>query len=95
MTVDTVFSLVGAMLMSEKIKAWTPNIYPHLVKMMDNTSTAGSMASEAQPYLECGIKTDNITNHNTTANYYKPLPLKQPMDRPGQQLMKVNKLPHQ
>ena len=26
MTVDTVFSLVGAMLMSEKVKAWTPNI---------------------------------------------------------------------
>ena len=35
MTAETAFSLMGAMLMSEKIKAWTPNIYPHLVKTMD------------------------------------------------------------
>ena len=47
MTVDTVFSLVGAMLMSEKVKAWTPNIYPRLVKTMDNHYSASGKASEA------------------------------------------------
>lgn len=35
MSIDTVFSLMGAMLMSEKVKTWTPNIYPYLIKTVD------------------------------------------------------------
>ena len=70
-TVDTTFSLVSTMLMSEKIKAWTLNIFPYLVKTMDNHYTAGGITSEAQRYLDCGIKTDDTPDHNTTT-YYKP-----------------------
>ena len=47
MTAETAFSLMGAMLMSEKIKAWAPNIYPHLVKTMDRHYSAGGIASDA------------------------------------------------
>ena len=52
LTIDTAISLVGTMLMSEKNKTWSPNIYPHLVKMMDNNYIAGSIASEALQYLD-------------------------------------------
>ena len=67
MTAETAFSLMGAMLMSEKIKAWTPNIYPHLVKTMDRHYSAGGIASDAQHYLDRGIKTDITTAAETTA----------------------------
>ena len=67
MTAETAFSLMGAMLMSEKIKAWTPNIYPHLVKTMDRHYSAGGIASDAQRYLDRGIKTDITTAAETTA----------------------------
>ena len=80
MTVDTVFSLVSAMLMSEKVKAWTPNIYPHLVKTMDNHYSASGIASETQNYLDRGINTD----HDITAYYNKPQRPKQLKDPPGQ-----------
>ena len=53
--------------MSEKIKAWTPNIYPHLVKTMDRHYSAGGIASDAQRYLDRGIKTDITTATETTA----------------------------
>ena len=48
LTINTVFSISGAMLMSEKIKDWNPNIYPHLVKTMDSHYTAIGIACEAQ-----------------------------------------------
>ena len=67
MTAETAFSLMGAMLMSEKIKAWTPNIYPHLVKTMDRHYSAVGIASDAQRYLDRGIKTDITTAAETTA----------------------------
>ena len=67
MTAETAFSLMGAMLMSEKIKAWAPNIYPHLVKTMDRHYSAGGIASDAQRYLDRGIKTDITTAAETTA----------------------------
>ena len=50
-----------------KIKAWTPNIYPHLVKTMDRHYSAGGIASDAQRYLDRGIKTDITTAAETTA----------------------------
>ena len=53
--------------MSEKIKAWAPNIYPHLVKTMDRHYSAGGIASDAQCYLDRGIKTDITTAAETTA----------------------------
>ena len=53
--------------MSEKIKAWAPNIYPHLVKTMDRHYSAGGIASDAQRYLDRGIKTDITTAAETTA----------------------------
>ena len=61
-TADGVFSLMGAMLMSEKVKAWTPNIYPHLVRNMDTHYTAVGIANDAQRYLDRGIKTDQTTD---------------------------------
>ena len=67
MTAETAFSLMGAMLMSEKIKAWAPNIYPHLVKTMDRHYSAGGIASDAQRYLDRGIKMDITTTTKTTA----------------------------
>ena len=67
MTAETAFSLMGAMLMSEKIKAWAPNIYPHLVKTMDRHYSAGGIASDAQRYLDRGIKTDITAAAETTA----------------------------
>ena len=67
MTAETVFSLMGAMLMSEKIKAWAPNIYPHLIKTMDRHYSAGGIASDAQHYLDRGIKMDITTAAETTA----------------------------
>lgn len=41
-----------------------PNVYPHLVKTMDNLSTTDGIASDAQRYLDRGIKTDNVTENN-------------------------------
>ena len=52
--------------MSEKIKAWAPNIYPHLVKTKDRHYSAGGIASDAQRYLDRGIKTDITTTAETT-----------------------------
>ena len=52
LTVDMVFSIMGAMLMSEKVKDWNPNIYPHLVKTMDSHYTVIGIACEAQQYLD-------------------------------------------
>ena len=57
--------------MSEKVKAWTPKIYPHLVKTMDNHYSASGIASDAQSYLDRGINIDVTTNH-ITAYYKKP-----------------------
>lgn len=66
---DTVFSLMGAMLMSEKVKAWTPSLYPHIVKTMDKHYTAGGIASDVQRYIDCGVKTDDEINDSPIAYY--------------------------
>ena len=42
-TVDMVFSIMGTMLMSEKVKDWNPNICLHLVK--DSHYTAIGIAN--------------------------------------------------
>lgn len=68
---DTIFLFMGIMLMSEKLKAWAPNVYPDLVKTMDNRYTAGGKASDAQRYCDHGIKTDNKTNDDS---YYMHRP---------------------
>lgn len=78
--------------MSEKVKAWTPNIYPHLVKTMDRHYTAGGIASDVQRNLERDIKTDNIASYA-----YKPqrsnqpkkvlTALRQPLQRADKQLI--------
>ena len=52
LTVDTLFSIMGAMLMNEKVKTWNSNLYPHLVKTMDNHYTASGITCEAQQYLD-------------------------------------------
>ena len=65
LTVDTVFSIMGAMLMSEKVKNWNPNIYFHLVKTMDSHYTAFGIACEAQQYVNRGVKMDSTTSHDT------------------------------
>ena len=90
-TVDTAILLVGAMLMSEKIKIWTPNIYSHHGKTMDNHYTAGGIASEVQRYLDRGFKTDNTTEHNAIAYYNQPQWPEKPKDTPRHQIT-INKL---
>ena len=70
MTAETAFSLMGAMLMSEKIKARAPNIYPHLVKTMDRHYSAGGIASDAQRYLDTSRRTATVVGSEqvTAAN---------------------------
>ena len=58
--------------MSEDIKAWTLNIYPHHIKSMDNHYTADGIASEAQRYFDRNVKTDDTTEYNVTAYFNKP-----------------------
>ena len=72
MTVDMVFSIMGAMLMSKKVKDWNPNIYPHLVKTMDSHHIAIDIACEAQQYVDRDVKMDSTTSHDT-ANYARRL----------------------
>ena len=68
LTVDMVFSIMGAMLMSKKVKDCNPNIYPHFVKTMDSHYTAIGIACEAQQYVDRGVKMDRTTSHDTA--YY-------------------------
>ena len=63
-----VFSNMGAMLMSEEVKDWNPNIYPHLVKTMDSHYIAIGIACKAQQYVDRGVKMDSTTSHDTA--YY-------------------------
>ena len=93
LTVDTAISLVSAMLMNKKIKTWTPNIYPHLVKTMDNHYTASDAASEAQRYLDRCVKTNNTTEHNAIADYNQPQRHEKPKDMPRQQITVSKQLP--
>ena len=72
LTVDMVFSIMGAMLMSEKVKDWNPNIYPLLIKTMDSHYTAIVIACEAQQYVDRGVKLDSTTSHDTA--YYARRP---------------------
>ena len=44
LTVNMVFLIMGAMLISENVKDWNPNIYPHLVKTVDSHYTAIGIA---------------------------------------------------
>ena len=63
---------MGTMLMSEKVKDWNPNIYPHLVKTTDSHYTAIGIACETQQYVDRGVKTDGTTSHDTA--YYARTP---------------------
>ena len=68
LTVDMVFS----MLMSEKVKDWNPNIYPHFVKIMDSHYTAIGIACKTLQYVDRGVKMDSMTSHDTA--YYARRP---------------------
>ena len=72
LTVDMVFSIMGTMLMSEKVKDWNPNIYPHLVKTIDSYYTAIGITCEAQQYADRGVKMDSTTSHDTAYYARKP-----------------------
>ena len=63
---------MGAMLMSEKVNDWNPNIYPNLVKTVDSHYTAIGMACEAEQYVDRGVKMDSTTSHDTA--YYTRRP---------------------
>lgn len=69
MPTDTVFSLMSTMLMNEKVKARVPNVYPHLIKTIDNHYKTGSIAGDAQRYLDRSIMTDNVINPNLIVYY--------------------------
>lgn len=58
--------------MSEKMKIWNSNLYPHLVKTMDNHYSAIGIASEAQIYLDRGVKSNDTTSHDTVYFTQKP-----------------------
>ena len=58
--------------MSEKVKDWNPNIYPHLVKTMDGHSIAIGITWKAQQYVDRGVKIDSTTSHDTA--YYARRP---------------------
>ena len=53
LTVDMVFSIMGAMLMSEKVKDLNSNIY--LVKTMDSHYTAFGMPRPAYKHKQIGL----------------------------------------
>ena len=72
LTVDTLFSIIGVMLMSDKVKTWNSNIYPHLVKTMDNHYTVSGIACEVKKYLDRSIKSDNTTSHDNTYYTHRP-----------------------
>ena len=63
---DTILSLIGTMLISEKVKTWVSNVYPNLVEVMDNHYTMGGIANDALEYIDHSIKTDNTTSHDLT-----------------------------
>ena len=52
MSSETVFQLIGGMLMSEKIKQRSPKIFSHLVRTMDKHYSASNIAHEAKLYEE-------------------------------------------
>ena len=52
MTAEQVFDLVGAMLMTEKLKAHHPTIYRAMVKQMDGLETATAVATPAECYRD-------------------------------------------
>ena len=58
MSTDAFIAIMGAMLMSEKIKSWTPAIYPHLVPTMDRHYSASGIAGEAQCFIDRGVRKD-------------------------------------
>ena len=65
MTSETVFQLVGGMLMSEKIKQRSPKIFSHLVRTMDKHYSASTIAHEAKLYEErLGDQGDSILAAN-------------------------------
>ena len=65
MTSETVFQLVGGMLMSEKIKQRSPKIFSHLVRTMDKHYSASTIAHEAKLYEErLGHEGDSILGAN-------------------------------
>ena len=72
LTIDMVFLIMGAMLMSEKVKDWNPNIYPYFVKTIDNHFTVIGIACEAQQYIDRGVKMDSTTSHDTAYYAHRP-----------------------
>ena len=68
-----VFAMMGAILMSKKVKDWNTNIYPHLIKIMDSHYTAIGIAFEAQQYVDWGVKMDDTISHDTASYARRPL----------------------
>ena len=55
-----VFSLLGAMLMSEQIRVKSPSIYGHLIKRINKFSSASAIAAEAQQLSDRNVGDDSI-----------------------------------
>ena len=58
--------------MSDKVKTWNSNIYPHLVKTMDNHYTVSGIACEVKKYLDRSIKSHNTTSNDNTYYTHRP-----------------------
>ena len=58
-----VFSLLGAMLMSEQIRVKSPSIYGHLIKRINKFSNASAIAAEAQQLSDRKMGDDSISAH--------------------------------
>ena len=63
---------MGAKQISENVKDWNPNLYPHLVKTMDSHYTAIGIACKAQQYVDRGVKMDSTASYDTA--YYARRP---------------------
>ena len=58
-----VFSLLGAMLMSEQIRVKSPSIYGHLIKRINKFSSASAIAAEAQQLSDRKMGDDSMGAH--------------------------------
>ena len=70
LSAETVFQLIGGMLMSEKIKERSPKIFSHLVRSMDKHYSASNIAHEAKLYEErLGGQADAVLDSDDVAYF--------------------------
>ena len=66
----SVFNLMGAMLLSEKLKVKDSNIYGHMVRNMDDHWSADGVAADAQNYADRLLSRDIANPGDEGATFY-------------------------